>query len=317
VKMNIRALSSFILLLITSTAAFGQDVQPFDLAVAGEDVACQLGFPGVPYVQFDGISVEEPSDIVSIAAAGSGRVLGLINPRAEIMEIRPDLTRTQVFSGIDGAEGHRLLVDATGNIYLTTTEGRVVAIRPDGTFRAEFVLPAFEADLAADQCTLFYVRDGRIGRFDVCTGTALPDFGPTGRFGTLRLLPDGGLLVTRQDLEERRDDVIRYDSAGAVTRIYPLPEFAYPLALGRAGQSLLVGGDCTARVHEYDLATGTLLRPVGLEGSVALSIVAYNGFTAALGVTAAAHVAAVPSLSATMLVVLGALLALIAFRRLV
>jgi hypothetical protein len=310
-----------LVVLMAGLNASGQAPQPFDVAAAGgEHAACGIGVPFFePYIEFLGISVEPDTDIDFIAAGGDGRVLALVGTR--IVEIRPDLTRTPVFSGIDGVFGHGFVVDAAGNMYLSTAQGRFFAIRPDGTIRTEFALnPAF-MDLAADQCTLFYSSQSGapgIHRFNVCSGAPLPDFLPGVDVGGIKILPDGGLLrlpdlILPAPGEDSR--VFRYDAAGTLVRTYPVLEDGVSLALGRAGHSMFVGSDCFGEgiVREYDLATGTLLRSISFEFNHPRTIVANDGFTAALGPLAAA---AVPSLSTTMLVVLGALLALLAVRRL-
>jgi hypothetical protein len=315
----------FVGFLAVAPCVTAQGTEPFDLALAGRSNFCPFQSPSdhPPYVSFPGRSTEMPTDIRFIAPAGSGRAFALVNPRAEIVELRPDLTRTPVFPGMDGLVGRRFVVDATGNIYLATAAGRVLAIRPDGTVRADFALDAGkDLDLAADQCTLFYSgseADAPIRRFDVCTGIPLSDFA-SGEFEEFALLPDGGLVVLTWEDEATEDMLIsRYDAAGTLVRTYPLLGFAAELSLGRAGTSMLIAaGFCGVNVEEYDLATGALLRSVPTNFQYVDDIVAYSGFTAALGPLAAAHVAAaVPSLSTTMLAVLGVLLALVAFRRLV
>jgi outer membrane protein assembly factor BamB len=311
---------------MTALGVAAQGTEPFDLALAGRADVCPIMNPNThpPYVSYLGISTEMPTDIRFIAPAGSGRVFAMVNPRAEIVELRPDLTRTPVFPGMDGLVGRVFVVDAAGNIYLATDAGHVLAIRPDGTVRADFALNAdiADIDLAADQCTLFYNASGPIAtirRFDVCTGTSLSDFA-SGEFEEFALLPDGGLVVlTWEDVATEDMLISRFDAAGTLVRTYPLLGFAAALSLGRAGTSMLTApGFCGVDVHEYDLATGTRLRTVDTGFQFVDDIIAYTGFTAALGPLAAAHVAAaVPSLSTSMLVVLGALLGLVAFRRLV
>ncbi|HEY0161009.1 MAG TPA: hypothetical protein VGF28_27255 [Thermoanaerobaculia bacterium] len=294
--------------------ASAQPTQPFDVVAVGLDCLIILPIYG-PSLQFLGISIETDTDVQFLAPAGEGRVLALARGGSRIEEVRPDLTRTPVFSGIPGTEGRSFVVDAAGNIYLATESGRLLAIRPDGTVRADYGLNVLSMDLAADQCTLFYLTSGGIERFNVCTGTPLPDFPANPPFGNFKLLPDGGLLL-RGDSGKQ---VVRYNAAGIVVRTYPLVDEAGGiLVLGRAGRTMITGEWCgNGTFHEYDLETGAILRTLSFEFQSVESLVTYNGFTAALGTTAAAHVAAVPSLSTSMLAVLGTLLMLIAIRRLV
>jgi hypothetical protein len=306
----------FLLALFIALGVSGQNAQPFDVAIGGTTGLCVLTLPiPVWHVQFPGISHETNSDIEFIAAGGSGRVLGLVNPQGAVVELRPDLTRTTLFAGANRS-GEDLVADAAGNLYVSTGQsgdGVVLAVRPDGTVRAEFPVDATAIDLAADQCTLFYTPTSAAGvrRFNVCSGAGLPDFVATGG-GFVRLLPDGGVLTSSPDFSR----IARYDAAGALVRTYDVM-FADVLALGRAGTTFFAVPRCEAVIGEYDLATGNLLRSITADMNEVHSLVAFNGWTAALGALAAAHVAAVPSLSMLMLTVLGALLALIAFRRLV
>lgn len=310
--------------LVARLNAFAQAAEPFELAGAGDEVVCGIGVPFFTRtVQFLGISVEEDTDIKFIAPAGDGRVLALTAAGA-IVELRPDLTRTTIFAGVPGPFPQRFVVDAAGNMYLSTTQGRFFAIRPNGTIRAEFALDPEVMDLAADQCTLFYTEESGpagIRRFNVCSGAPLPDFLPGVRTMEFKLLPDGGLLRLPEFLPEPEEAgrVFRYDAAGTLTRTYTVLVDGESLDLGRGVRSMFVSSDCfdDGVVREWDLDTGALLRSFSFAFNTPHSIVAYNGFTAALGTTADAHLAAVPSLSTAMLAVLGTLLMLIAIRRLV
>ena len=209
-----------------------------------------------------------------------------------------------------------LVADRAGNIYLFVTKGRdtrLVAIRPDGTLRYDI---AFETtsrgDLAADQCTLIYTRrGGGAGRFDVCTATPLEPIANVAAGVTLRILPDGGLLVSGDGLH-------RYDASGSLVRTIAVPPWVSNavLALGENGRTALVGqflDELNSRVFEIDLDSGAVVRTVELELNSISGIAAYRGWTAALGALAPAPV---PSLSTYALIALGAMLAMFAVRRL-
>jgi hypothetical protein len=308
-------------LLLTVAGALnvlGQSAQPFDVAIGGADGWCVLVTPSpIWQVQFPGISNGDSADVKFLAAGGSGRVLGLDRRGSAVVEVRPDLTTVPVFAGVPGRGAEELVADSAGNLYINTGEflgEEVIAVRADGTIRARFSLLATSIDLAADQCTLFYamprdLSDG-VRRLNVCTGAPLPDFIATGG-GFVKILPDGGVLTATPDFSR----IARHDAAGALVRTYDILH-ARVLALGRAGTTFFAAQGCDSTVREYDLATGALLRTITADMDHVVSVVAYNGFTAALGPTAAAHAATVPALSTTMLAVLGALLALLAVRRL-
>lgn len=306
----------FSLLLALGVAA--QSVQRFDVAIGGADDVCVLTLPIPTWnVEFPGISHDTNSDIEFLAPRGGGRVLGLVNnlPGVSVVEVRPDLTTAPVVAALAGHFAEMLVADASGNLYIGGREfmgGRLLAVRADGTLRADFPFSATSIDLAADQCTLFYTPEtGGVSRFDVCTGSPLPDF-VTGGGTFVKILPDGGVLTASSDWTQ----IVRYDAAGALVRTYDI-EFVKVLALGRGGTTFFAATPCDPTVREYDLATGSQLRSITADMDDVRSLVAYNGWTASLGPFAAAHAAAaVPAISTSMLLVLGALLALIAFRRL-
>lgn len=116
--------------------------------------------------------------------------------------------------------------DRTGNAYIVAG-ARITKLSPSGTPIASFVVP-YEPpaivrglDLASDQCTMFYTAGGkRVFRYDVCNGMPLPDLSSDvpGDYGPnkLRILPDGGVLVTNERT------VLRLSESGEVTQVYDL-----------------------------------------------------------------------------------------------
>lgn len=118
----------------------------------------------------------------------------------------------------------------------------------------------FWMDLASDGCTMFYTSYGpNVKRFDVCTNTQLPDFNtaplPGGVGHDLRVLPDGGVLVSTGEV------VSRLDSSGVVTRTYQGPAEATLFAGLDLGfdNTFIVGNYLTSNVHTFDLATGAIV----------------------------------------------------------
>lgn len=80
----------------------------------------------------------------------------------------------------------------------------------------------------ADQCTFWIAGDGAIRRYDVCTGTPLPDF-RIGSAGAVRVLPDGGALVLD-------GGVRRYSAAGTLaalgaSHVHSVPTLSPALSL--------------------------------------------------------------------------------------
>jgi hypothetical protein len=119
----------------------------------------------------------------------------------------------------------------------------------------------FWMDLASDGCTMFYTSYGpNVKRFDVCTNTQLADFNaaplPGGVGHDLRILPDGGVLVSSGEV------VARLDAFGVLSRTYQGP--AEPtlfagLDLG-FDDTFIAGNYRTSNVYTFDLATGAIVR---------------------------------------------------------
>jgi hypothetical protein len=131
---------------------------------------------------------------LAVAAAPGGTVLGLI-PRDEtfyVARVTPEGVSAPVAVGPDGWwHPQTLVVARSGAIYVlagSRTSGMVViAFDANGQVTGTHPMPgAASIDLAADQCTLWSAGDG-IRRYNVCTGTPLPDF-LTGWTSAVRVL---------------------------------------------------------------------------------------------------------------------------------
>jgi hypothetical protein len=286
------------LALLSVLFASGALAQDYDVAVSGYNWLCAIDPPFVrDGVEFSpGGAVEENTSVRSIAAAGNGRILAAIaGTDVEIVELRSDLTRRPFFAGVSGSVARLLVADAAGTVYVIATTGNVpslLEISPAGALVSNQPFPYLprSIDLAADQCTLFAATGSNaILRYDVCTRTPLSSFvslpfGSTSQ--SLRILPDGGLLVAAND------DILRYDAAGTVVRTYDLGNYEPgALALGNGGSTILTGANCEAIVFEIDLATGAILREIPQQFVDRTgTIVARGGFTAAIGALAATDV---------------------------
>ena len=288
-----RVLLALALLLATVSAA----AQDYDVAVYGWNVTCGIDPPNTSHgLEFPPDAVEENTNLSTIAAAGGGRILGAVRgARIELVAIAPDRTRTPFFTGINGQRTLEMVVDAAGTVYVITapsaaaTPNTVLEISPAGTLvdTAPFPFEPASIDLAADQCTLFATdHTNRVRRHDVCANAPLTDFVtlPFGSIaGHVRILPDGGVLVTTGANEIRR-----YDPNGVLLRTYTHPYLNGPLALGSHGTTLLIGADCDRRIVEIDLVTGNVLREIPLQYvDRPFDIVSGRGFTAAIGPLAA------------------------------
>jgi hypothetical protein len=126
---------------------------------------------------------------------------------------------------------------------------------------AEDAQGVFWMDLAPDGCTMFYTSYGpNVKRFDVCTNTQLADFNaeplPGGVTHDLRVLPDGGVLVSSGEV------VARLDASGALSRTYqgPVePTLFAGLDLG-FDNTFIAGNYFTSNVHTFDLTTGAVVQ---------------------------------------------------------
>jgi len=162
---------------------------------------------------------------------------------------------------------HAILFDATGNSYVGQAGCRRSLLKfvPSEAFPTEFMvaednLGVFWIDLAPDACTMFYTSYGpNVKRFDVCTGIQLPDFNaaalPGGEAQDVRVLPDGGVLVSSGQV------IARLDASGAAIQTYDVPgEDALWAGLDLVGDgSFWAGNYRSSNVYKFDVATGAVL----------------------------------------------------------
>src|SRR5207245_7052138 len=122
-------------------------------------------------------------------------------------------------AGFDGArKAYGGQADLAGRVLKVSTGKQL----PTAYFGRAEPRASFKIDLAADGFTLFYTAWGpNVKRFNVCTQTQLPDFNlapmPGGEAIGLRLLPDGGVLVSSGAV------IARLDASGALVQTYRLP----------------------------------------------------------------------------------------------
>src|SRR2546428_12910860 len=162
---------------------------------------------------------------------------------------------------------HALAFDTVGSLYVGQAHctGAILKVSP-GSPSIEYTVAAenagsFWIDLAPDGCTIFYTSWGPdVKRFDVCTDTQLADFNraplPGGETHGLRVLPDGGVLVTRGAV------VSRLDSTGALVQTYRVstgePQYWAGVDLVGDGTFWAVNY-LSSNVYKFDLTTGAVL----------------------------------------------------------
>jgi outer membrane protein assembly factor BamB len=173
------------------------------------------------------------------------------------------VSRGAVGSGFN-CNPHSIAFDAAGNAYvgLAACAGRVLKFSGNQMPVAYSVEPegrrSLWIDLAGDGCTLFYTSQGPdVKRFDVCTNTELPNFNlkpmPGGETQGLRVLPDGGVLVSSGAV------IARLDYAGALVQVYDVPtsDPSYWVGLDLVPNGTFWAVDsASSNVYQFDLATG-------------------------------------------------------------
>lgn len=159
---------------------------------------------------------------------------------------------------------HAILFDALGAAYvgLAGCSGAIVKVAPGGAQTSFPVAPdhqgAFWIDLAPDGCTMFYTSWGpNVKRYDVCANVQLANFNqapvPGGTAHDLRVLPDGGVLVTTGQV------ITRLDASGAQVQTYEVPEASLWAGLDLVGDGTFWAGNYqSSSVVRFDLATGAV-----------------------------------------------------------
>ena len=176
---------------------------------------------------------------VSMGAVGTG-----FNCSPHAIVFRPDWT---AYVGQAGCSGD----------VLRFTPGTV---QPDAFDVAPEQQGSFWVDLAADGCTLFYTSMGpNVKRYDTCAAAQLPDFNlaplPGGVTHDLRVLPDGGVVVSSGEL------IARLDASGALVQTYAVPgENTLWAGLDLAADGTFWAANYFAsNIHKFDLQTGARL----------------------------------------------------------
>jgi hypothetical protein len=282
--------------------------KPYEAVIAGPHGGCSFE-PFTSTADWIGpAGVIAESEGGTVAAAPGGRVFAAGRADSidafEIDEIGLGGFRRRVSQTIPSGPGapDALVADVNGNLYVLASE-TLYALNAAGALRATYPLgtsTATSMDLAADQCTMFIAADPAVRRFNVCTGTPLPDFGPvTPGHLVVKILPDGGVLLARQDA------IDRYTPGGVLTRTYAVPGLPIALALANGGNSVWLARFCAFDLREMDLGSGATATIAPIGNANPNSIVPYAGWSAALG---SFHNAGVPTASQLMLVALGFLL---------
>jgi len=162
---------------------------------------------------------------------------------------------------------HAIVFDALGNGYVGQAgcRGSILKFVSSQTDPIEFMvapdtLGAFWIDLAPDGCTMFYTSwSPNVKRFDTCAGVQLANFNaaplPGGIAQDLRVLPDGGVLVSSGQV------IARLDASGVLVQTYEVPgEGALWAGVDLVGDGTFWAGNYfSSNVYRFDLATSAVV----------------------------------------------------------
>jgi len=165
---------------------------------------------------------------------------------------------------------HTIVFDRAGFAYTGQAACRKTIVKSTlgATITAEYTVAednygVFWMDLAPDGCTMVYTSFGpNVKQFDVCANTQLADFNaapvPGGMAQDLRVLPDGGVLVSSGEV------IARLDHNGVVTQTYAVPtEGALWAGLDLVGDGTFWAANYfSSNMHRFDLASGTKLATI-------------------------------------------------------
>jgi len=170
-----------------------------------------------------------------------------------------------VGSGYD-CNPHSVVFDAANVAYVGQAGCRrsILKFVPGSLEPMEFAIAgenqgAFWIDLSSDGCTLFYTSYGpNVKRFDGCSGVQLADFTqtpvPGGETQDLRVLPDGGVLVSSGQV------IARFDVTGTIVQTYQLPGASRWAGLDLDDDGTFVAANYeTSQVCRFDLFSGALV----------------------------------------------------------
>jgi Bacterial Ig domain len=167
-------------------------------------------------------------------------------------------------SGYD-CSPHAIVFDQQGTAYVGQAgcTGAILKLVPGEPPTALAAAPeaqgSFWVDLAADGCTIHYTSWGpNVKRYDGCADVQRPDFNvaplPGGETQDLRVLPNGGLLVSSGDV------IARLDASGALVQTYAVPGVEFWAGLALVGDGTFWAGSYeSSTVHRFDIATGNVL----------------------------------------------------------
>lgn len=157
--------------------------------------------------------------------------------------------------------------DGVGHAYVGQADctGDILKLDARGTLQASYDVATDRGsswiDLATDGCTIFYTSGSQptVKRFDVCANAQLAGFNtaplPDPSAKALRILPDGGVLVTNVTA------ILRLDVFGNIVQTYDVPGEPRAWAwLDLVGDGTFwVSNHTSSNLFRFDIATGQVL----------------------------------------------------------
>lgn len=304
--------------VVLAPVAFGQ---AFEAVVSGsfDPLECIVDPPlsqdALQWIEPDRLERPAPG-VLTIASPDHRRVFALtggFGPGVQIELLSPNGARTPFFTGLPEARESGMAVASNGRVFVTYSQDGspfVAVISAAGVFEAAYPLAGTAFAVAPDNCTLYvrrtFTTTGVIGRFNVCTGSALPDFGAVPNLRDIDVMPDGRVLAAAER------NVFVYSAAGVLLQTFnldsygipapfPFPHRANQVAVSADGQSIYIAAGV------FCDSTGTLLQIALADGAELSRRTLAFGFHT--GLVAGAGASAIPAASELGLLMLAGLLA--------
>jgi hypothetical protein len=149
-----------------------------------------------------------------------------------------------------------------GKVCVSDATYGILQFAPDGTYLKTVISTRVDSfDIAADNDTILYTQQGPdIKTVSIASGLPGPNFstGTAIKAVNIRILPDGGALLTNLSLSGSGGDVKRYNAAGVVVATYDVSaetEHWFSLALDPDGISFWAGNSGSSNYYKFNLAT--------------------------------------------------------------
>jgi len=200
-------IAAAVLALLAAASAGAVTIVPGDIASGSGGYCCCITCPPPPPTNLLTNTLASKSIVTANGAVAfaPGNRLYVTNNAGRIDVFDASLMRTQIVLTPPVTFAAGLAIAANGDLLMLASFDNTLHIySPTGAAKQTFALPttigvAFSAsfDLAPDQCTVFYIDGGTIGRrFNICTGQPLADL-PSGPWNAVRALSDGGYIAGR------------------------------------------------------------------------------------------------------------------------